>query len=256
LKGNETKPTEEATFVTDSGPFGDVRNFTDNKSYQQYQWLAQDLAKVDRCKTPWVIVMSHRPFYSSQTATYQKNIRTAFEPLMLEFGVDAYLSGHIHWYERLWPLGSNGTIDTSSVVNNNTYLANPGVSITHIINGMAGNVESHSTLDSGEATLPITAFLDFQHYGFNKLNVINATALTFSFIIGGDGSTMDELTILKRPSNTTCAASTSTSSTPTSSTTGGSSTAPTTPVTGGAGHLSVASLASLIGSLALGVYFL
>ena len=117
---------------------------------------------------------------------------------------------HIHWYERLWPLTSNGTIDSSSIVNNNTYMTNPGKSLTHIINGMAGNIESHSTLDAGESTLPITAVLDFEHYGFSKLRFINESALAFSFIMGGDGSIGDELLLLKRGSS--CPASNSTSS--------------------------------------------
>ena len=92
--------------------------------------------------------------------------------------------------------------------------------MTHIINGMAGNIESHSTLDAGEEPLNITAVLDFQHYGFNKLRVINATAITFSFIQGGDGSVGDELTLLKRipSSNSTSNTTTSSSSVATSST--------------------------------------
>jgi hypothetical protein len=141
LEGNETLPTENQTFITDSGPFGYIKNnsWKSNEAYEQWQWLKADLAAVDRSKTPWIIAMSHRPMYSSEVSSYQANIRKAFEPLLLEYGVDAYLAGHIHWYERLWPL-KNGTIDRSAIVNNNTYYANEGKSITHITNGMAGNV--------------------------------------------------------------------------------------------------------------------
>jgi hypothetical protein len=110
-------PTEEQTFVTDSSPFGviDGNNWKDNKAYQQLQWLQKDLASIDRKKTPWVIAMSHRPMYSTGVASYQADVRNAFEPLLLQYSVDVYLSGHIHWYERLFPLGTNGTIDTSSI---------------------------------------------------------------------------------------------------------------------------------------------
>jgi len=59
--------------------------------------------------------------YSSGVSSYQAHMRNAFEELFLEGGVDAYISGHIHWYERMYPLGTNGTIDTASIVNNNTY---------------------------------------------------------------------------------------------------------------------------------------
>lgn len=93
LKGNETKPTKDETFVMDSGPFGKVDDYRSTKTYAQYQWLANDLAKVDRCKTPWVIAMSHRPMHSTEVSIYQKDVRAAFEDLLIQYGVDAYLSG-------------------------------------------------------------------------------------------------------------------------------------------------------------------
>ncbi|RMZ84776.1 hypothetical protein DV737_g889, partial [Chaetothyriales sp. CBS 132003] len=201
IEGNETHPTESQTFITDSGPFGTVDgSWKDNQAYEQYKWLAKDLAAVDREKTPWVIAMSHRPMYSSEVSSYQSNIRAAFEGLLLENKVDIYLSGHIHWYERLWPMGANGTIDSASIVNNNTYTTNPGTSMTHIINGMAGNIESHSFLDSDETISNITAVLDQEHYGFSKLTVLNATALKWEFVRGDGGPPAigDELILLKK----------------------------------------------------------
>ena len=94
ITGNETSPKPNETYVTDSGPFGAINgSYKVNKNYEQYQWLAKDLAGVDRCKTPWLIVMGHRPMYSSGVSSYQAHIRAAFESLMLEYGVDAYFSG-------------------------------------------------------------------------------------------------------------------------------------------------------------------
>ncbi|KAJ1559315.1 hypothetical protein HK405_011117 [Cladochytrium tenue] len=196
LKTGETLPTESETFITDSGPFGYINgSWKDYGAYEQLAWLKRDLAAVDREKTPWVIAMSHRPMYSSQVSSYQKYMRNAFEGLLLQYGVDLYLSG----YERLFPLGANQTIDSSSIVNNGTYYTNPGVSMTHIVNGMAGNIESHSTLASGKSPLNITAVLDQEHYGFSKLTVENATALRWQFVRGLDGQIGDELVLLKRP---------------------------------------------------------
>lgn len=203
LTGDETLPTEEQTYITDSGPFGYIHNndYTNNQAYEQVQWLAKDLAAVDRKKTPWVIAMSHRPMYSSQVASYQKHIRTAFEPLFLEYGVDAYFAGHIHWYERLFPLGSNGTINKDAIINNNTYLTSPGKSITHVVNGMAGNIESHSTLGS-DTVLNITAVLDQMHYGFTKMNVESAEKITFEFVRGDGQGLGDQFTLIKNGSAT------------------------------------------------------
>jgi hypothetical protein len=73
--------------------------------------------------------------------------------------------------------------------------------MTHIINGMAGNIESHSVLDAGEKVANITAVLDQSHYGFSKLTVLNATALKWTFV-RGDGADGDELMLYKRSNGT------------------------------------------------------
>lgn len=139
--GKSDKPKKKDTYITDSGPFGYIKgDYTENESYEQYHWLKKDLAKVDRNKTPWIIAMAHRPMYSSQNATYQMDVANAFEKVLIEHGVDMYLAGHIHWYERLYPLEKGGKIDKGSVVSDNTYHTNPGKSMTHVINGMAGNI--------------------------------------------------------------------------------------------------------------------
>lgn len=97
LKGDETTPKENETYITDSGPFGNIEDgkFDENTAYEQYQWLKKDLANVDRSKTPWVIAMSHRPMYSSQYSSYQENIQDAWQDLFLEHGVDVYLAGYV-----------------------------------------------------------------------------------------------------------------------------------------------------------------
>lgn len=105
---------------------------------------------------------------------------------------------HIHWYERTFPLGTNGTIDKTSIIDNNTFSTNPGKSMTHIINGMAGNVESHSTFLEGQSRLDLSCVLDLDHYGFSKLTIVNETVLTWSFVKGIDGSSGDDFTLVKR----------------------------------------------------------
>ena len=135
--------------------------------------------------------------YSTGKSSYQEDLRNAFQGLFLDYGVDLYLSGHIHWYERLYPLTKEGNVDSSAVVDKNTYKTNPGKSLTHIVNGMAGNIESHSTLTSGQSKLKITNVLDTKNYGFSKLTVHSAKKLTWQMIQGKDGAVMDDLTLLK-----------------------------------------------------------
>ncbi|KAH8646176.1 Metallo-dependent phosphatase-like protein [Xylariales sp. PMI_506] len=195
---SDGKPTAAETYPNDSGPFGNVDgSIYENESYEQYKWLIADLELVDRTKTPWVIVMSHRPMYSTASADYMEDVQDAFEATLLKYEVDMYLSGHIHWYERMYPLKSGGTIDTASVVSDNSYTTNPGVSITHIINGMAGNIESHTVLDEGESIAKITAVLNQEDYGYSKLTVVDATTLTWTFIEGETGAVGDTLTLTK-----------------------------------------------------------
>ncbi|KAJ6110923.1 hypothetical protein N7486_003158 [Penicillium sp. IBT 16267x] len=196
-KGKDALPAANETTSTDSGPFGQIddNNYLNKTAYQQYQWLAEDLAAVDRTATPWIIVMGHRPMYSSQVSSYQKEIRLAFEDLFLEFGVDLFVAGHIHWYERMTPMGKNSTIDYSSMKNNNTYYTNPGVSMALVVNGMAGNIESHSVLYP-DPQLPLTQVLNEIDYGFSTISVTREK-LEWKFIKADDDSLGDSWTLLK-----------------------------------------------------------
>jgi acid phosphatase len=205
--GNGDKPTENQTYVTNSGPFGTIDNnqYLNNSAYQQIQWLKQDLARVDRKKTPWVIAMSHRPMYSTEVAAYQANIRNAFEAILLDAGVDMYLAGHIHWYERNWPLTLNGTVDRAAIIDNNTYAVNPGKSLVHITNGMAGNIESHSFIKDGTPIRDTTAVLNQLDYGFSKLTFKDVNTLTWEFVKGDGSGIGDSLTLRKKSSSSAAA---------------------------------------------------
>lgn len=94
LTGNETMPEYNETYVTDSGPFGYIDgSYKNNSNYEQVQWMMNDLASVNRTKTPWVFAMSHRPMYSTEVSSYQKHMRSAFEDMFLEYKVDGYFAG-------------------------------------------------------------------------------------------------------------------------------------------------------------------
>src|SRR3981081_2479671 len=101
----------------------------------QTAWLAADLAAVDRTKTPWIIVAGHRPWYLSyanNSGTICWTCKDAFEPLLIQYGVDLVLSGHSHVYQRSAPL-ANGIIDTNE-------LNNPSFP-WYITNGAAGHYD-------------------------------------------------------------------------------------------------------------------
>ena len=93
-------------------------------------------------------------------------------------------------------MSPNSVIDTSSIIDRNTYYTNEGVSMTHIVNGQAGNIETHTTM--APPFLPITNFLDQTHFGFSSMTIHNKTALTWNFVHGDGSGIGDSFTLLKR----------------------------------------------------------
>jgi len=78
--------TQGGSAGLNGGPFGTAN--------QQLDFLAADLASVDRTVTPWLIVGGHRPWYT--TGSNQcKPCQAAFEPLLYKYGVDLAVFGHV-----------------------------------------------------------------------------------------------------------------------------------------------------------------
>ena len=149
--------------------------FTEYGTHQidnQLAWLKQDLEKANqsRSERPWIITMAHRPFYS-QYGDKDKDaelLRNALEKLFNEYKVDLSIWGHMHIYQRMFPV-YNGKI-----TNNQTdcYI-NPQATV-HIITGSAGCV---SELDPILPVLPNFSAKIHADYGFSKLTIQNKTHL-------------------------------------------------------------------------------
>ena len=77
----------------------------------QYEWLERELA---RCDATWKLVVYHHPAYTSDENDYgdtwsgpstRGDLRVReLVPLFDRHGVDLVWNGHIHSYERTWPL--------------------------------------------------------------------------------------------------------------------------------------------------------
>jgi len=109
----------------------------------QIAWLEKELAKAAKERSfdrPWIVVYGHRPLYSSTTLDYpadqQNRTCEVLEPLFLKYGVDLYLSGHLHDYEYTYPM-ARGQVYKWDFHNSRAPV--------YIINGAAGNAEGHPT---------------------------------------------------------------------------------------------------------------
>lgn len=70
----------------------------------QLIWLEQELSQSD---APWKIVFGHHPIYSSGIYGLNKPFIETFTPLFKRYGVQLYINGHEHDYERTRSI--NGT---------------------------------------------------------------------------------------------------------------------------------------------------
>ncbi|CAH8276879.1 unnamed protein product [Arabidopsis lyrata] len=72
-------------------------------SRAQYAWLKEDLSKVDRTVTPWLVATMHLPWYNSYSSHYQEFecMRQEMEELLYQHRVDLVFAGHVHAYERM-----------------------------------------------------------------------------------------------------------------------------------------------------------
>jgi hypothetical protein len=162
--------------VEDAGPFA--------PSGTQLAWLKADLAAVDRKKTPWVIAGGHRPWYVSTSEC--TDCQKAFEPLLIEYGVDLVLHGHKHFYER------------ESAINNFTTqeIEDNPTAPWYIVNGAGGHYDG---LDV--PTYPLVSSsrkLISTEYGWSLFTVHNCTHLTTEFIATRNNSVLDTATLYKK----------------------------------------------------------
>ncbi|KAJ9542652.1 hypothetical protein OSB04_029158 [Centaurea solstitialis] len=132
----------------------------------QYKWLANDLAKIDRLRTPWVVVILHAPWYNSNLAHQGEgeSMRVAIEEMLYNSRVDVVFAGHVHAYERF-----------TRVYNNNADPCGP----MHITIGDGGNREGLAMLYK-EPTPSISLYREAS-FGHGRLRILNDTHAHWSW---------------------------------------------------------------------------
>ena len=114
---------------------------------KQYEFVVEDLEKTSKNKKiDWIIVMFHKPMYSSLSKQFEEYIvRDKYQPIFDKYGVDLVISGHNHIYSRTLPLSFN-KIDISQPIvdknsingNNSNILTNPN-GTTFLVVGTGGD---------------------------------------------------------------------------------------------------------------------
>ncbi|CAL4942944.1 unnamed protein product [Urochloa decumbens] len=136
-------------------------SYTDyDESSNQYAWLKADLAKVDRKRTPWLIVLLHAPWYNSNWAHQGEgnSMMAAMETLLYAAHVDMVVAGHVHAYERAERV-YNGRLDPCGAV--------------HITIGDGGNREGLAHRYRNPK--PDWSVFREASFGHGELKIVNST---------------------------------------------------------------------------------
>lgn len=148
----------------------------------QYNWIKRDLQRVNRLKTPWIIVVGHRPMYSSvgHQDRAQDLLRSHLEDLFFEYKIDVALWGHHHFYQRTCRL-FRGVCHDDGFVNIVSGAAGYGLSL--VPNSKPAWLQFSNNVDHGYVKLVSTPnILRFQYIGNVNLKVLDSFNITKSMI--------------------------------------------------------------------------
>lgn len=159
------------------GPFGSYPN-------EQVDWLANELAAVDRTVTPWIVVFGHRGWYVSSPDGCAA-CKTAFERLLYEYNVDVYINGHAHFYERIAPI-YDGVVDPNG-------LDNPRAPL-YITNGAAGHYDG---LDPFTSIHHASVYRQNIGYAWTTISFMNRTHLTIDSLWSANNTVFDSVVLYK-----------------------------------------------------------
>jgi hypothetical protein len=164
---------------------------------EQYEFAKQDLEKYS--KDPfldWIVVFYHRQSYSSGSGPEEEtDFRDVYHPLFDKYNVDLALQGHIHIYERTYPITFNDDDEGEPIVqdNNQNIYKNPkGTIFLTVGTGGAHDMQLSSLKDfSAEGTAG--------KFGILNIEIENdQTPLSGQFIENGKKQKiLDEFKIIK-----------------------------------------------------------
>ena len=171
----------------------------------QWLWALNDLKKAEANRTaaPWVVVVAHRPFYSSSFDEESQHtpgspLLTAFEGIFSAFHVDVVINGHIHMYERTHPVhkGEVAEYPTKGPDGIATYLK-PSAPLYVMVGSGGGAPEVDEWIEPQPKWSAYRVELALESYGYGRLQVRNSTHLDFHFASVNSTKTLDAFRIIK-----------------------------------------------------------
>ena len=172
----------------------------------QYQWLENDLASVNRTKTPWIIFGGHRAMYINSNyggpVTSDISVMDALilniEPLLFKYRVNIGFYGHNHVVQR------QAAVYNKQVVQCSTAVENPETKIvTHYQNDPQATVQM--VVGTGGAGFTVNAYSGneqpawcedfFYLWGYTKVYAYNSTYLYWEWINSANNEVMDRMVV-------------------------------------------------------------
>jgi hypothetical protein len=172
----------------------------------QYNFVVNDLQTASQNPNiKWIIVNFHKVMYTSpntcgssscsNTGSTAQSLRNNYHALFDQYGVDLVLQGHVHNYQRTYPIKySGGSSPTITDSNSNNYIDPQGEIFATV---GTGGVNFHAL--SGKAAFVVSQ-QDSKFGGLNLDFTNNGTKVTGKFF-ANDGTLMDQFTITKSPAN-------------------------------------------------------
>ncbi|KAM1482317.1 hypothetical protein ACFX1Q_034441 [Malus domestica] len=149
----------------------------------QYKWLEEELPKVNRSETPWLIVLMHSPWYNSYNYHYMEGetMRVMYEPWFVKYKVDVVFAGHVHAYERSERVSNVAY----NIVNGICKPVKDQYAPVYITIGDGGNLEGLAT-NMTEPQPDYSAYREAS-FGHATLDIKNRTHAYYSWHRNQDG---------------------------------------------------------------------
>jgi hypothetical protein len=165
----------------------------------QYAWLVEAMKTIDRSTTPWVVFLVHRASYCTKSTDGECNseaealrngqlgLRAPLEPLLAQYGVDFYFSGHTHHYERTWPVVRGASTQMNYEDPRGTV---------HIQSGIAGTGPGDQFV---VPQLEWEAFRDERYVPtYGRLTLLNDTHALYEQLFNDNGTVFDTFLLVNR----------------------------------------------------------